>query len=353
MLYTWDWSKEFRDYEAGLVPAHRLFGAADLPSFGLSVRTCSWDRAPNFVRHRQFWKIWQSIWVLSIQREISCVVATTEAPGVPVLFLRSIGIFRRPVIVLSVATLTDKYLSGVGGSIRRALLRRASVIVVYAKSQVNALSTQLGVRPQRVHFIPFGVDCTYFEPIPSLGEWDVVSVGTNEGKDFSTLVSALPQGTTCLIVSDKPNLHVAKSTPTAGRVSVDHDVPIDKLRALYAAARRVVIPLKDVQFSSGQTVLLETLAMGRPVIVSDVGATRDYVTDATATIVAPGDVDSLHSALLEAPPDHVPSAVAHVRSNFTSERFARDLATLCRETAARRIQARSVTVTDRRVGGGE
>ena len=64
MLYTWDPSKEFSDYRAGLVPAHRVFGAAELPEFGVDVTFCRWRFVPRRLRRLQLWKVWQTGWVL-------------------------------------------------------------------------------------------------------------------------------------------------------------------------------------------------------------------------------------------------------------------------------------------------
>jgi glycosyltransferase involved in cell wall biosynthesis len=335
MLYTWDWSQEFRDYEAGLVPAHRLFGATQLPEHGLTVATWHWGRMPNSLRRRQFWKIWQALWVFCIQRRVTCVIATTEASALPVLLLRLIGVFRTPVVVLSVGSLTDSYLHGLGGRVRRTLLRRASRVVVFASAQKPHMTQHLGIDPSRVRFIPFGVDVKFFQPLtePVSPGWDVVSVGTNEGKDFGTLVAALAPGTRRLIVTDSQNADQIQQVRTEGDVTVDHDVPILELRALYASASQVVIPLRDVLFSTGQTVLLENLAMGRPVVVSDTASVRDYASADVATLVAPGSVEEMKRALSTVRSPYVAAASAHVRKHFTSERFADDLAALCRELA--------------------
>jgi glycosyltransferase involved in cell wall biosynthesis len=337
MLYTWDWSYEFRDYNLGLVPAHRLCGAAELPSLGLPVRTCRWRPVPNVLRRLQVWKIWQALWVFAIQRSVGCVVATTEASALPVLLLRFVRVLRTPVIVLSVATLTDKYLDGAGGWFRRLLLRQATYVVVYATSQVQLTSELLGIEPRRVRFIPFGVDVDFFQPADGSREWDFVSVGSNEGKDFPTLVSSLPVGSRCLIVTSVSNQEAALATPTEGTLVVEpFYVAIHELRTLYASGGYQVIPLRDVLYSSGQTVLLENLAMGRPVIVSDTASTRDYVTPEIATVVPPGDTGAMRRALSSPPPPLVPAATKHVRRHFTSRRFARDLAALCAEVAGTR-----------------
>jgi glycosyltransferase involved in cell wall biosynthesis len=330
MLYTWDPSKEFNDYRAGRVPAHRVFGAAELPEFGIDVTFCRWRFVPGRLRRLQLWKVWQTGWVLIRQRKLSCIVSTTEASALPVLLLRRLGLIRRPIVVLSVAVLADHYRFGVAGAVRRFLLRRADLVTAYASEQVPMLERQIGLSAHQTRFLPFGVDIEFFQPSDRSPQWDVVAVGTNDGKDYPTLVRALPENWRCFIVTDAPNAAQILSTPSQATIVVDHDVPILQLRDHYAAARRQVIPLRPVPYSSGQTVLLENLSMGRPVIVSDVGMIRDYVTPEVARVVPPGDVDAMRSALAEVPKPSVPAAAAHVREHFSSRRFAADLAGICR-----------------------
>ncbi|MCU1459940.1 MAG: hypothetical protein JWO37_15 [Acidimicrobiales bacterium] len=329
MLYTWDWSQEFQAFEAGAVPSHRLSGAADLPSFGIEPGYCTWRRVPLGLRRRQLWKIWQAAWAGATQRQWDCFVAATEAAALPVLVLRRLRLIRKPIILLTVAVVRDPYLHGIQGVVRRWLVRGADAVVTYSTSQMPELVRRFRVRPTRLHFVALGIDVKYFEPQPAVPEWDVLAAGTNEGRDYQTLLAALEPNERCLIVTDDKNAVAVTDTPSLGQITIDQAVPIAQLRSLYAAARRVVIPLHDVTFSSGQTTLLENLAMGRPVIVSDVPMIRDYISSDAMTAVPAHDVAALRRALSGPTPPMIPAAVEHVRRHFTADRFGRDLAQLC------------------------
>jgi glycosyltransferase involved in cell wall biosynthesis len=331
MLYNRDPSNEFRDYAAGRVPAHRVFGAAELPGLGVDVAFCRWQSVPLRLRRKWIWKLWQGGWVLFNQRRFSCIVGTTETAALPVLALRRLGVIRRPIVVLSVAVLTDSYLAGTKGAVRRFLLRKADVVTAYASEQVPLLERQLGLGAEQIRFVAFGVDVDFFQPVQRTPLWDVLAVGTNDGKDYPTLVRALPSDWRCYIVTDAVNATKVRTIPSKAEITLGHDVPILQLRDHYAAAKRLVVPLRPVPYSSGQTVLLENLSMGRPVIVSDVGMIRDYVTPEVARLVPPGDVDAMRAALAEEPAAYLPAAAAHVREHFSSRRFAAELAGICRE----------------------
>ena len=330
MLYTWDWHKEFDDYSASKVPSHRLFGAAHLPAEGVDVVICAWRFVPRWARKRQIWKVYQALWALRIQSRVDCVIATTEASALPLLALTALRVMRRPVVVFAVAALSDKFVFGCGGRLRRALLQKAAHIVVFASSQVQPLQSLLALDSGQVTFVPFGVDVDFFEPRDASGDWDVVAAGTNQGKDYPTLVRALRTGERCLIVTDSWNQRKIAATRTDGELTVDQDVPIEALANHYLSARRVVIPLREVPYSTGQTVLLENLALGRPVIVSEVDAVRDYVSSDVAKLVPPGDATALRAALDREAPAFVPAAAAWVRERFSARRFAGNVAALCK-----------------------
>jgi glycosyltransferase involved in cell wall biosynthesis len=197
------------------------------------------------------------------------------------------------------------------------------------------MSERLGLDVDRLRFIPFGVDTRFFDRSllrgASTNGWDVVAAGMNEGKDFPTLLSALVGGERCLIVTDGPNAVEVQRAATAGDVTLERHLPILALQAHYLGARKVVIPLKDVAFSSGQTVLLENLALGRPVVVTDALPVRDYVSADVATLVPPGDPAALRKALDTDVPAYNAAVAEHVRRNFSIEGFARRLAAVCRE----------------------
>jgi glycosyltransferase involved in cell wall biosynthesis len=123
-------------------------------------------------------------------------------------------------------------------------------------------------------------------------------------------------------------------------VTVAQAVPIRRLRELYRAATVQVIPLHERPYSSGQTVLLENMAAGKAVIVSDVTGVRDYVIPGvTAMVVAPGDVAALRRAIEQAL--DMPAArrrigcaaAAAVRQEYSTQRFAVRLSEIIAEVS--------------------
>ena len=53
----------------------------------------------------------------------------------------------------------------------------------------------------------------------------------------------------------------------------------DDMLKIMARSHCVVIPLKDTGISSGQRVILQAMALGKPIICTDADGIRDYVRD--------------------------------------------------------------------------
>ena len=78
---------------------------------------------------------------------------------------------------------------------------------------------------------------------------------------------------------------------------VDQLSPDDGRKSM-RMSRCVALALVDTSLPSGPLVLLDAMAYGKAIVVTDVGGSRDYVDDdREALLVPPGDVPALASAL--------------------------------------------------------
>lgn len=298
-LFVGDKSHEFEALERGEVPSHRVFAAKELRQLGHAVlyvrRT---RRRPRWVPVAIHWRLVQAGWVLRHQARLDVLLASHEAAAAPALLLRRLRLLRRPMVVMTVAVPALCRQSTVSARLQRWALGAAEVVTVFASSQISDVSRCLCVPVSRVRFLPLGVDTDFFRPDSQYRrDGSVLAVGTNLGKDFPTLIRALPEGVACTVVTDEANRRACADHLAGKEVTFLADLPIRRLRRMYAQAGVVVLPLRDVDFSSGQTVLLENLAMGSPMIVTDVPAVRDYVVGSPVSLVPAGDVAELRRAI--------------------------------------------------------
>lgn len=162
-----------------------------------------------------------------------------------------------------------------------------------------------------VTLIPHGVDLGRFgsAPSPPASELRLLAVGRLvEKKGFTILVDAvarlsIPVG--LRIVGAGPERAALRrrilAAGLSGRVELTGPLTHAALGTEYRAAHVVVVPA--IADSTGDrdglpNVVLESMACGRPVVASRIGAMAGAVVDGrTGTLVEPGDADALASAL--------------------------------------------------------
>jgi glycosyltransferase involved in cell wall biosynthesis len=224
-------------------------------------------------------------------------------------------------------------------------IRDASAVVCFAESQRERLIAQTGCDPEHVHTLQLGVDERFLaadEPPPVDGP--VLAVGRDLARDYATLgEAARGLDAEVVVVASEKNV---RDIRFPSNVRVRLDISALELRELYRRARCVVLPTRSEAFEygadcSGQNVLLDAMAMSRPVIASERSTLDGYVEDGeTAVLVAPEDPAALTEAIGEvlAAPEAAEQMGARARrqveTRFTTRRFAARLARLIRTLGA-------------------
>ncbi len=154
-------------------------------------------------------------------------------------------------------------------------------------------------------------------------------------RDYPTLLRAWTTLDLPLTIVASPSSLGVEPVPPA--VSVLYDIPMTDLINRLARCMIVVLPLEDRQISTGQTVLVHAMTMGKPVIVTKTNGTVDYVDDMqTAVFVPPRDPEAIARAvrLLAADPALRrrigEAARARVLTTHMPSQYARGIADMVR-----------------------
>lgn len=148
------------------------------------------------------------------------------------------------------------------------------------------------VPPARVEFIPHGIDVDFFRPPPtghcgsetSPDRPVVLTVG-NMMRDFDTLAAVINQAATprrtirFRVVANRERInHLRKLlTPAALRLLEPHSgIGDEHLRRLYHTSDLLFLPLTG---ATANNALLEAMACGLPMLLSDLPACRAYAED--------------------------------------------------------------------------
>lgn len=177
------------------------------------------------------------------------------------------------------------------------------IFLVYSTWQKRFIERRWRVQPERVAFTPFMVDTRFFSPqqVTAQVRPMICSAGL-EFRDYPTLIKvAADLAVEVVIAAGSP---FSKRPNTAQQADLPANVTVSRftqyeLRQLYADSLFVVMPLYNVDFQAGVTVILEAMAMEKAIICSGTPGQTDVVIDGeTGIYVPPEDPVALHDAIV-------------------------------------------------------
>lgn len=180
-------------------------------------------------------------------------------------------------------------------------------MLTWSSVQAEFAVQHLGFRDRDIVLVQHPVDQDFFTPMDVERE-TVFSAGETQ-RDFPTLIEAARSlGIPTVIAATRVGVQKGlRTTFSDARDQADlpENLTIEgmdplTLRHAYAAAKVVVVPLVPAQNNAGISVILEAMAMARPVVVSRTVGQVDVVQDGvTGIFVPPGDPVALRAAILE------------------------------------------------------
>lgn len=166
----------------------------------------------------------------------------------------------------------------------------------FSRNQADLLADLLELPPERLAWLPFGIDDEEFRPTGEPRGEHLLAVGRDRGRDWPTLFRGLAAAGTPTKVLCRPSEIRGLDVPP--NVEVLGYVDRDTYRRHLQQARAVLITTHVLGYPTGQSVLLEAMACGCPCVVTDSPAIRDYIEPGrTALAVPPHDADALADVL--------------------------------------------------------
>jgi glycosyltransferase involved in cell wall biosynthesis len=162
--------------------------------------------------------------------------------------------------------------------ILRSALKSTDKIICSSKEEISYYKRVLSLPEDKFVFIPLCVDPKILEIKNENGKNGnyIISAGKTL-RDYRTLVKAVEnQEIKLIIISDKKSVEDIKIPIN---VKVLTDVPYWKYIQMMARSMFVVIPLEDRLISTGQSVALAAMALGKTIIITKTSGTKDYVID--------------------------------------------------------------------------
>lgn len=272
------------------------------------------------------------------RRHADAVLCWDERTGIPAALLPG-----GPPVIWSPCWLTEP--DKVAPWMRRLAkpaMRRAGALFHFCREMSPTLERRWDLPAGSVHTVRMGVDEQYFTPTPYPEEGGtVMSVGDDRDRDHALLVRAVDG-----LISD--GFDVRLELATQRPVEVPEHVGIVHRRRMegaildvFARAAVVAIAIRPGAGGSGLTAMIEAMAVGRPVVISDTIGAEDYVEHGVTGLIVPsGDERAFRNAVASLLKD--PTAAAEmgragrrrVKENFTTGHLAADIAELVKKTVS-------------------
>jgi len=181
----------------------------------------------------------------------------------------------------------------------RWLLKEIDAIVCLASTQVEYLKKEFPFLKGKLFFVPLGVDVNFYKPNFENRKKYFLSVGRDNGRDYKTVVETaflMPEDEFHIVCSER-NLIGVDNVPL--NVKIFYDIDVSELNKKYHEAQGLLLITHDDSFldgsdCSGQTVLLDAMACGLPVIASRKKYLNDYTEEGEGVLLVdfynPNDV---------------------------------------------------------------
>ncbi len=352
------------EVERGAAPTEFFYGAIEMARAGHIVSHWEIDpSAPPRFSDRLLGRLWPPTMrpvktepatvtqVFRLARELNqadCLVATGGNIAFALAALSTVGVIRRPIIGIQCGVLNFSH-SFLRRHVSRILLRKMHTLL-FGESELEPMRRFFDLPAAAITVNFFGVDTRFWRPDSAVKRDLVLAVGNDSRRDFQTLIDAAPN------IPAPVHIVTRLPLPAALPANVTHhrgswhgaEISDEQMRELYQRALAVVVPLKPSIQPSGQSVTLQAMACGCPVVLTETEGlwSRDHLEDGrNIFFVRPGDSAQLAARAVEAIRDTEAGGAFGRAGRETAERLG-NIETFSAEVARQCI--RGVSRTDAR-----
>jgi len=176
----------------------------------------------------------------------------------------------------------------------RWAFKNVSLIITNSSGEIPYMMNWLRIPENRFKFIPWPANIPATETLSDEG--DYVFAAGRSFRDWDTFFKAVQSvDAEYVIVAPKEDIPESK---LPNRIEVHCGIPHNEYLNLLRRAKIVVIPLKNTFRSVGQAVMLEAMALGKPIIAARVVGVKDYIKqDVNGVYYEPGSASDLRNAI--------------------------------------------------------
>jgi glycosyltransferase involved in cell wall biosynthesis len=265
---------------------------------------------------------------------------------------RKAGHDASPLLLAQSVWLLDKWPSyGIFRSwLYRKLMSRADQLTTLASENAELCGRYFNRDAQA---LLYGLNTQDF-PVDAPAQWTphtplrIAAIGNDRDRDWETLIKAFGNDSRYTVkLATRRRIPASLRAPN---VEIALFSGIRKQHELYDWADVIVVPLRPNSHASGITVMLEAAAVGKPMVVTNVGALQDYFPADEAAYIPPFDPQALRDAVdqLAASPEEAlrqarAAAAGLLSRDLTTRHYAMQHVRITRDMLRARAQGQGQT----------
>lgn len=275
VLYLYNGPRqEFLDkIEAGEQPDDHLYGLLRLRKLG--IETDFFDPAPFYRKYLSVYFVHLPYFLRLLKYDI---VFSTTAYGT--MFFLRLWPFRKPKFVFYDFSVSG--LIGKGKNFKQKffkwLVHGCAGIVTISEKEAKILINILPALENKIKFIPFSTDTTFFHPTNTMvEERQIITVGFDPGRDYETFFAATRSLGLKIVVTQSRKIYSCPNIPKY--VDVKNFSWLDLVQE-YSRSSLVVLPLdlgRGVNDAMGCSTLVQAMSCGRAIIATRTPTTESYI----------------------------------------------------------------------------
>ena len=275
----------------------------------------SFPALENFEKNKIRFYVWQTVKILSKLKNYDLVLSHGMQSGIVLcLWRRLFGKGKYKHIVFDIGAFNSAKEEGKALKLMQFASKTLDGVIYHTALQEEYYKKCHPWLLNKSKYIAFGTDAEFFESIgenaeaykdtikqtKSVRDADkvqrtenkpyVLSIGYNK-RDWDTLIKAYEKLDTEVELHLLGNDSWKSENPN---IKILPPVPVKEMMQMIQGSLFGVLPLKWFNYSYGQMTLMQQMAMGKAVIVSEVPSVKDYAThNVDACFYPPEDVDAL------------------------------------------------------------
>lgn len=218
--------------------------------------------------------------------------------GFSIAFWQTIAFMKQPrhvILQFIMREKEDTFRSRFKYQFMRFIFSSVHRVVVSSTNEIEYYKSVFRWHQEKLVFVPFHTAPELLKRQSGSDEDYLLAAGRTF-RDFETLLEAVAGAGTRLVLVGGTG--AVERYSGLYNVQVLENIPVADLEALVLKARAVVVPLQDRPISIGQSVILQAMALGKPVIATRTAGTADYIKDMVdGILVNPYDALDLRRAI--------------------------------------------------------